>query len=106
MTTPECQKSILDEVLAPHLASEDGQAFLAGQARLERVQVYCAPVNLPNPLVLQLELYFLILAPMAGLFPFCSPLRHMHSSTKHKTSERQRHQILPYTNTNHTHTTI
>ena len=73
MTTPECQKSILDDVLAPHLASEDGQTFLVGQARLERVQVYCAPVNLPNPFVLQLELYSLTSSPNGRLLPLLLP---------------------------------
>lgn len=74
MSTLETQKSILDKALALHLASEEGQVFLLGQARLERVQVYSAPDNLPNPLVLQLELYFVATSinslPLSILLPF------------------------------------
>ena len=39
MTSAEDQQNILDEVLVPHLASEEGQAFLGGQIRLENFQV-------------------------------------------------------------------
>lgn len=93
MSTLEPQKSILDEALTPHLASEEGQAFLLGQARLERIQVYCAPDNFPNPPVLQLELYFLPPGidslPPSVLLPFSS---HALKYKAQNLEERQRHQ--------------
>lgn len=104
MTTLEPQNPILDEVLALHLSSQDGQAFLVGQARLERVQVYCAPDNLPNPLVFQLDSQSTPQWPASCPTPPLRATCPLAQSTKPQRSIGTK--ILPCTNTNHTHTTI
>ena len=92
MTTLERQKSILDEALAPHLTSEEGQAFLAGQARLDEVQVYCAPVNLPNSLFLQVEAYLLTLGSNGLTLPLLLFLTPHPLKCKAQIPEKQRYQ--------------
>ncbi|KAL9630965.1 MAG: hypothetical protein Q9164_006146 [Protoblastenia rupestris] len=72
MTTLERQKSIFDEVLAPHLTSEEGQAFLAGQARLDQVQNLRALISAHNEVLAQLDFYPTHIAPFLDI-EICGP---------------------------------